>query len=244
MSNPIFGTEFDDEIGGFPGEDIIYAGAGNDKVYSGVHGGLDIIYGEAGNDRIRGNGQIYGGADNDIIVGNGLLHGDAGNDSIEGNGQIYGDEGDDRIRGTGVAYGGAGNDVIFLNGETHGGDGDDILKGSGFLSGDAGDDTFFVTIPNNIYRSHYGVLPATNITIDAGSGVDTLNITAAPSAFFKNGFDLNLYFEGINYSVKLANYYLEQNGIQVSKLEKITVGSVTSDFHDYIIGNEGYRHPT
>ena len=105
------------------GNDIMTAGAGNDKFYGGGGGdnitagaGVDFAFGGFGDDTIDGgdgDDRLYGGDGNDTLTGGN------GNDLIAGNG------GDDRL------YGKAGNDVLI------GGQGADLIVG------DDGNDLLF-----------------------------------------------------------------------------------------------------
>lgn len=122
------------------GDDIIYAGKGNDTVWG--EGGSDIIYGGEGDDSLtgdsdsldktkHGNDYIDGGAGKDKLWGN------AGNDTI------YGGENDDYIEGDygkkdgshdgkDKLYGGLGNDTVYGGGNDdiiNGGAGNDVIDG-------------------------------------------------------------------------------------------------------------------
>ncbi len=98
----ISGTDRRDHLVGTPGDDVICAGAGNDKVDGG--GGDDIIYGDEGDDKVDGG---------------------------DGDDVLYGDEGDDLLRGQDgddVLAAGAGRDrALGGRGTDHaeGGRGDD-----------------------------------------------------------------------------------------------------------------------
>ncbi len=89
----ITGTDRRDHLTGTPGDDVICAGAGNDKVDGGD--GDDIIYGDAGDDKIDGGD------------GDDVLYGDAGDDLLRGQ------DGDDVLAagaGRDRALGGRGTD--------------------------------------------------------------------------------------------------------------------------------------
>lgn len=112
------GTNLDDRICGYAGNDIIRGLDGN-----------DLINGNMGNDTINGNmgdDEVRGGAGNDTVRGgngNDKVYGDKGDDSL------YGDLGDDYLDG------GPGKD------ELDGGPGSDIyLVGNGDLISDSGTD--------------------------------------------------------------------------------------------------------
>ena len=98
------------------GNDIIYGGAGNDRIWGelgsqitgnhAVRGGNDQLYGGDGNDQLNGqtgNDRLFGDNDLDLLdggAGNDLLDGGAGDD------QLLGGSGQDRLRG------GLGNDQL------------------------------------------------------------------------------------------------------------------------------------
>ncbi len=142
--NIIYGSDGDDKIlAGYFGNDIIFAGNGNDSVSCQdapctAYGGLgddelqgsespgSILFGESGNDLISAGveGIIgFGGEGDDRILAGetpSALFGESGNDSL------YGDLGSDRL------YGGDGNDLIIGRAGADymsGGDGDDVLTG-------------------------------------------------------------------------------------------------------------------
>ena len=132
-----------------PGHDIVFAGAGHDRVLG--RAGNDIIVGGGGDDRLSG------GRGGDLILGDGpntipqvlpfqtdlstraylqrVSHMGVGHDSIDagaGNDVVYAGRGHDRV------HGGTGNDTLF------GGPGDDVLyggAGNDILVGGSGNDT-------------------------------------------------------------------------------------------------------
>lgn len=84
-------------------DDTIFGGDGNDHISS--IGGNDLLYGGAGDDRMDGsNATLYGGDGHDRISGaNSKLVGDSGNDFLTG---------DDFYRGNEVLVGGSGDDTL------------------------------------------------------------------------------------------------------------------------------------
>ena len=131
-----------DTIFGHRGDDIIFAGGGNDNVEGGA--GADIIFGEDGFDTLAGNAgadQISGGLKDDTILGGDgddqlsgdegkdLIRGGLGTDTITGGAGVdtfYGEQGNDTISGDSdkdFIYGGGGDDII------HGGAGSNIIWG-------------------------------------------------------------------------------------------------------------------
>ena len=91
----IWGTPNADYIVGTSGDDVIHAGAGNDRVDG--RGGNDIICGGRGNDTLNGN------------RGKDIMFGGRGHDTMSGNrgkDTMYGGRGQDRM------YGNQGRDVM------------------------------------------------------------------------------------------------------------------------------------
>lgn len=146
----VYGYGGDDKIQisqGINFETFVYAGDGNDKVYSGatrsiIDGGRgnDILYGYLGNDVIKGGpgiDRLYGHGGHDRLYGGSetdYLYGGTGNDILRGGSShdyLYGELDRDRL------YGGSGNDV--LEGGSHN---DRLYGGSGSdeLFGDSGND--------------------------------------------------------------------------------------------------------
>ncbi|MEH2445681.1 MAG: hypothetical protein V7K18_07835 [Nostoc sp.] len=116
------GTDGDDNIDAStittPGNQVIFAGAGNDTVdLFGVTGnhfidggaGYDLLYGGIGQDKIDGGSlddNLYGGNGNDTLLGssgNDVLRGQGGDDILQG------DSGKDDL------FGGAGNDTFIFD---------------------------------------------------------------------------------------------------------------------------------
>ncbi|MEH1889230.1 MAG: VWA domain-containing protein [Nostoc sp.] len=129
------GTDGDDNIDAStittPGDQVVFAGAGNDTVdLFGVTGnhfidggaGYDVLYGGIGQDKIDGGSlddNLYGGNGNDTLLGssgNDVLRGQGGNDILQG------DSGKDDL------FGGAGNDTFVFD------------TGSAFAAADLGID--------------------------------------------------------------------------------------------------------
>jgi serralysin len=157
--NRLNGTEQDDIILTFGGNDLIDAKGGNDLVISGggndtvVAGtGNDQVYAGSGNDVVAGgdgDDRIFGGKGADLLdggAGNDLVSGDRGNDTVlggTGNDSVYGGQDSDIVgggEGNDSVYGGKGNDTV------DGGAGNDFVtgdRGSDVLTGGAGSDTFY-----------------------------------------------------------------------------------------------------
>jgi NleD-like pathogen effector protein (putative zinc metallopeptidase)/hemolysin type calcium-binding protein len=131
------GRSYSSRLGG-AGADLIFTGAGNDRVEGGagddeIYGGdgNDFIDGQGGNDRVvggDGGDVLYGGSGSDRIdggAGDDYLEGGSDNDVLRGNGGrdlLSGGRGDDDL------HGGAGSDDLF------GGRGTDNIEGGDDLA--------------------------------------------------------------------------------------------------------------
>ena len=118
----LIGSEADEFIDAFAGNDVAKGGAGNDQIIG--NSGRDRLFGDEGDDVVEGNSgqdRLFGGAGRDILLGG------SGSDRLFGNQErdiLLGSTGDD-----------------FLNG----GDGDDVLisaTGHNVLLGGSGADLF------------------------------------------------------------------------------------------------------
>jgi Ca2+-binding RTX toxin-like protein len=131
------GTDFNDLVYAWGGDDTIIAGLGNDQIWG--HDGNDTIYG----DQLTGVGNNSTFSMDDIIYGgfgNDRIYGDVGNDQIwgeDGNDEIWGGLGNDTLRG------GLGRDTFVL-GVGQGTDsimdfrlGEDLIAGASGLRFDA-----------------------------------------------------------------------------------------------------------
>lgn len=108
------GSDLDDVIFGFGGNDFAVGRGGADSIYG--NQGDDAIYGNAGNDWLFG-GQgfdvVFGGQNDDAVYGNlqaDQIYGNFGNDDLfggQGDDTLYGGQGDD------VLVGNKGNDLHF-----------------------------------------------------------------------------------------------------------------------------------
>ena len=168
-TDPILGTQGDDEIigtagadtiDGEDGDDVILGNGGGDDLHGG--GGADVLiaegddnnreFGDDGADKILGgNGgdEEHGGADNDLLIGDAGV-GPGGNDNM------FGDDGADTLNG------GGGNDLLT------GGTGNDTLTGG------EGDDTF-------IFNTNEG--PENDTITDFQSGQDTVQLDGVGADF-------------------------------------------------------------
>jgi Ca2+-binding RTX toxin-like protein len=103
FSDLLFGTDVNDGIRAFEGDDLAYGLAGDDVMQG--NPGNDILLGNLGNDT------LYGGFSNDLLYGgkgNDVLFGDRGDDTLVGN------------RGADFIQGGTGKDTYVI-GRTSGG---------------------------------------------------------------------------------------------------------------------------
>ena len=176
-NDTIFAGEANDRLFGGQGNDSLITGNGDNYAHGGL--GLDLLFGGEGNDT------LYGGADEDSIIGaegNNLIYGNQGDDNIVGtsasNDTVYGGQDADSIFygllsdcSTVLAYGNQGNDEIIGgagNDTLFGGQGDDLLSGNygkDFLTGGVGKDSFGFVAQANIIDSFSGVTTDTAHTI-------------------------------------------------------------------------------
>jgi len=184
------GTDRDDEISTFNGNDQIRGGRGEDSLYA--RGGNDALWGDADGDDLyggAGNDRLYGGTGNDDLnggIGNDLLDGGAGRDTAEftGNGNITADlrlngaqntgEGMDRLVSIENIETGAGSDRLTgnaANNSFESGAGNDFLyggAGNDSLSGEAGNDRLSGGAGNDLLSGGAG-----NDYLAGGAGRDT-----------------------------------------------------------------------
>jgi Ca2+-binding RTX toxin-like protein len=151
------GSDFDDVLFAYAGNDTVSAGSGRDRIESGA--GQDSVGGGAGDDTIvdtAGTNYLRGDDGDDSITG-GIgfddINGNMGNDTcVSGGGDdwVVGGKDNDSLvgsAGANLVYGNIGADTC------DGGDGNDIVRGGqdndlvnggagdDFVSGDKGDDT-------------------------------------------------------------------------------------------------------
>ena len=207
----IYGDDNANSIEGTAQQEAVFAGAGNDTIYT--RQGNDLVYGGEGDDYIdtcEGDDIIYGENGNDTInagYGNDTIYGGAGNDSIEtGNG-------DD------VVYAGDGNDYIYnFQGSDYidGGDGDDTIvtryendtlvggKGNDYFSDNLdGDELFIFNLGdgNDTIYNNRG-----NDTIQFGEGITKDNII-----FTGDIVNLVIRFTNSNDSITIENCIGDEN---------------------------------
>jgi Ca2+-binding RTX toxin-like protein len=147
LADTLTGDRKDNDIAGYPGDDILNGGGGSDDevFYNSTSGGVtvDLAAGTAsgalGNDTLKNFENIMGSLGADDLSGDGEdneIEAEAGDDMVrgrDGDDDLFGWEGNDELNG------GAGDD--FLGGN----DGDDILLGGGgidTMDGGDGADTF------------------------------------------------------------------------------------------------------
>ena len=158
----------------------------------------------------NGAGIIAGGAGNDFIIGTSsdeYIFGDSGDDRItagSGDDVIFGGSGNDSLfgeDGNDIIFGGSGDDVIF------GGAGDDIIAGQSgddYMDGGAGDDTYFF----NIGDGKDSIMDSEgNNRIIFGDGIESSKI----KAYRHNWNDLLITFEGIDDTLTIKNYCVNEN---------------------------------
>ena len=195
-----YGTDDSDNIEGTAQQEAVFAGAGNDTIYT--RQGDDLVYGGNGDDYIdtcEDNDIIFGEDGNDTIntgSGNDVVYGGSGNDSIynsDGNDYIDGGDGDDYIEtrsGNDTIVGGRGNDSIFDN--------------------FGGNETFIYNLGDgNDTIYNYGSNDSD--TIQFGDGITPENVR-----FQGEDSDLFITFEGSDGSIRIQNalsseYYKIEN---------------------------------
>ncbi|MEQ1622581.1 MAG: peroxidase family protein [Methylococcales bacterium] len=185
---PTTGADSNEVLVGTDNNDLLYMWAGDDTAYG--EDGNDIIYGGAGIDRLQGgdgDDTIYGGDGGDLIdggAGDDILWGESSGTAAAGLDQIIGGAGNDIIHG-GVGIdkisGSSGDDVIYGEGETdaftHGGDGNDYIDGGAggdLLWGDGGDDLIVGGNDQDIVAGLNGddILRPGNLSSAMGGGPD------------------------------------------------------------------------
>ncbi len=185
---PTTGADSNEVLVGTDNNDLLYMWAGDDTAYG--EDGNDIIYGGAGIDRLQGgdgDDTIYGGDGGDLIdggAGDDILWGESSGTAAAGLDQIIGGAGNDIIHG-GVGIdkisGSSGDDVIYGEGETdaftHGGDGNDYMDGGAggdLLWGDGGDDLIVGGNDQDIVAGLNGddILRPGNLSSAMGGGPD------------------------------------------------------------------------
>ena len=184
-----YGTDGSDNIEGTAQQEAVFAGSGNDTIYT--RQGDDLVYGGNGDDYIdtcEDNDIIFGEDGNDTIntgSGDDVVYGGSGNDSIYnefGNDYIDGGDGDDYIEtrsGNDTIVGGKGNDSIYES--------------------SSGNDTFIYNLGDGndtIYNHGY----SDSDTIQFGDGITPENVR-----FHGEDNDLVITFEGSDGSIRIRN---------------------------------------
>ncbi len=175
-----------------PSNNIVFTGAGNDKVDNTTIGNL------ASNNRV------------DLGTGNDLI-------DIANADRVFGSTGDDTLDATDAkdyrASGGAGNDMFFLgtNGRALGGDGNDKFfastGGGNLLSGGAGVDQFWIT--------NGDILATANTILDFQIGTDMIGIQGIGA----NASNIVLTQVGVNTTIGFGGQTLAiLNGVQANSL--------------------------
>ena len=211
--NDIF---FDNDQGGDPGRDTVFAGAGDDTIEGGnggdvFHGetGSDLIFGRKGADKIFGGGgadSLYGGNGNDSITGGN------GRDTVfMGDGaDIFFDNTQGGANGADNLFAGAGHDTI------EGGNGSDIFRG------EAGNDLIFGRKGHDTLVGGAG-----NDTMDGGPGADTFVFGAGFGVDVINGYEAGgdmLQFDDALWSGTLSAAQV------VNQFARVVGGDVVFDF--------------
>ena len=221
-----YGTDGSDNIEGTAQQEAVFAGSGNDTIYT--RQGDDLVYGGNGDDYIdtcEDNDIIFGEDGNDTIntgSGDDVVYGGSGNDSIYnefGNDYIDGGDGDDYIEtrsGNDTIVGGRGNDSIYDN--------------------SGGNDTFIYNLGDGndtIYNHGY----SDSDTIQFGDGITPENVR-----FHGEDKDLVIAFEGSDGSIRV------QNGLSsdTTKIENFTFEDGTAYTYEEVLSKlvtEGTSSP-
>ncbi|WP_228156321.1 putative Ig domain-containing protein [Acinetobacter seifertii] len=206
------------------GLDVIYAGAGQDQIYTGL--GASIVYAEDGNDQIfaidtSAVDEIYGGTGNDTIYNY-----DLNNKNTEINYSFYQRD---------KLYGGDGNDIIYAkyqSVEAYGGNGDDSLTGDGKLYGGNGDDILFAG--------------KSGVYLDGGDGADHLIGGLGDDIFVvdeQDTYEENDTNGGYDTIYIAKNFDLALNNFEaVTLLGNQNINAYGDEFDNKLIGNSGNNY--
>ncbi|VVN96522.1 Bifunctional hemolysin/adenylate cyclase [Pseudomonas fluorescens] len=210
------GSQFNDQLIGDSGDNILEGGAGFDQIDGGD--GNDIIYGglASGLDQQGYNSDfLSGGAGDDVIVSDAydttsIARGDDGNDTITMvGGQARGGEGNDILTGTGrnfMLFGDEGSDQLILNliGQQTSG---------GFADGGEGDDTYLVNTTGLVTIQDSGISLNDTLILNTIANASQLNVTRIGNdAYLHSANDGS---SGVpDNGVKLAGWYAGSNTIE------------------------------
>jgi len=167
----IKGTLHADDLSGTPGDDVIYAGGGNDYVH------------QTSPKNVFGNDTIYGSTGNDTI-----LAGSYGDKWVVSDSDPHaGPQGDDHV------FTGAGNDRVWAGG------GSDFVytgKGDDTLHGGQGSDQLYGDRGNDVYAFEAG---DGKDTIEDKAGTKDMIVLSSELdfhkvAFFRKGNDLDIQY--------------------------------------------------
>lgn len=237
---------FAEVLNGDAGDDLLYAGGGDDSVNGGS--GNDIMYGGSGSDKLNGgsgNDSVYGDAGNDTIIG------DSGND------KLYGGDGDDTLNGgTGndIIDGGAGIDtfatIAMLNNAT-------FSKSNGALIISSTDGVDTVTgmefikfsnaiVPINKFDNLNGVIGIQDKASATENDLDIIaNSLFANDRSLKVGAPLNLITTGnqnlVGHTTEGINVYLSNGRLHFAAGETgydyLSAGATLNTQFNYVLGN-------
>jgi Ca2+-binding RTX toxin-like protein len=218
VRNLVYGENGNDTIQGLGGDDLLDGGEGNDTLDGG--GGNDILHAGGGNDTLRvstGSDMYAGDSGIDTISGEGYagdvtinlntstlsLGGSSTGALIVAIENATGSSYNDTLTGNvlqNVLDGGDGNDAL------DGGGGDDTLKGgagANTLRGGTGVDTFVfeVNSSNTVAdfelseRMYINTTDFDNVTVESGSGVNTIKYMDQTIATFNGDGDFAVYHD-------------------------------------------------
>lgn len=200
----LFGTELDDDIRAFAGDDVIVDDeGGNDSIDGGD--GLDVIEAGTGDDFVlagldddtvygeEGNDEIYGGDGLDLLFGgdgNDVVYGEEGDDSIDGevgDDVLLGDAGADTIiGGFGSDFISGGEDADILNSHSARVNPRVVEKDEFYVGGGTG-----IADEVNLFTNYLGGAASRNPRVDGSRALiydfnkvdDTLNLLDAASRY-------------------------------------------------------------
>ncbi len=238
--NHLEGTEADETIQAYAGNDFIYSGDGDDKLSGGsgndeLDGGAgnDILDGGSENDRLDGgdgNDELDGGAGDDRLYGgsgNDLLDGGNGNDELDGGAgddNLYGSDGYDQLKG------GVGNDKL------DGGAGNDILEGG------AGIDTYYWGRGSGNDRI-YAHKAKNSDSSDFDKLIFKEGVTANDLTWSRYKEDLKVTLNSTGETVSIVDYFSNKSNLDPIKIElsdgtELDIAQLAEEANKLLIGTK------
>lgn len=248
----LYGSNFNDNLTGTAGGNLITGRSGDDVITGGD--GYDRLQGDGGNDTIYGDGgndTVIGGAGNDFLYGgdgNDALYGQAGNDVIDGGNGIditsYADAAAGVTIDLGVTTaqdtGGAGIDTLSSIERLVGSRYDDHITGAAAaerLIGGAGNDTVMGGAGNDIVQGDAGndVVGggAGNDSVYGGAGQDMFRFDSALNG--STNVDSLRDFSSVDDTFQLSQAVFSAIGVGTLDASAFHVGRVAEDASDRIV---------